>query len=640
MCGIAGYINFDAHKQADPARLKKMTDCIAYRGPDGEGFFVENNLALGHRRLSIIDLSTGDQPMLSDDGNKVLVFNGEIYNYIELREELKQLGHSFKTNSDTEVLIKSYEQWGYDCQNKFNGMWAFALWDKNKEELFLSSDRIGEKPLHYAVYDNSFIFGSEIKCVFNFGLPKEIRSELIEIYLTLTNIPAPDTFYKHIFKLMPGHYLIVKDGAVTEKAYWKFPQVDEKNMIRDKELVYKTFETLFTDAVKIRMRSDVPFGAFLSGGLDSSSVVAVMAKNSTHPVNTFTIGFDDKAFDESALAAMVAKKFKTEHHRGTVTPDSFEEALKRVSHHYDEPFGDSSAIPTDFVSRYAAQKVKMVLTGDGGDEALSGYNSYKGVKISGSINTYMPFPIKRIIIATVDLFARVFKGALRYRLNKVSSVLKTSNLPFAKRLAEKSAYTELTDIKKLCAGLKNVIPVEKYFERLLADCTFKDDFYKLMYIDYLHNLPNDFLVKVDRMSMANSLETRLPFLDYRLIEFMATVHKDVKMQGLEAKSVLRKTIGKQLPSELLSAPKRGFGIPLREWFKDKEFNRLLQSNLERVSGILDRSVIAKLVQQNNSGEKDNGNFIWTMVELDRVLLDIEKSLTRLRNKGIGICNQP
>jgi asparagine synthase (glutamine-hydrolysing) len=558
--------------------------------------------------------------MLSDDGKKVLVFNGEIYNYIELREELKQLGHTFKTNSDTEVLIKSYEEWGHECQNKFNGMWAFALWDKNKEELFLSRDRIGEKPLHYAVYDNNFVFGSEIKCFFNFGLPKEIRSELIEIYLTLTNIPAPDTFYKHIFKIMPGHYLIVKHGALTEKVYWKFPQVDEKDMIRDKELVYKTFETLFTDAVKIRMRSDVPFGAFLSGGLDSSSVVAVMAKNSTYSVNTFTIGFDDKAFDESALAAAVAKKFKTEHHRGTVTPDNFEEAVKRVSFHYDEPFGDSSAIPTDYVSRYAAQKVKMVLTGDGGDEALSGYNSYKGVKIACLINIYLPLPFKLLIIATVGLFARIVKGALRYRLNKVRNVLATSHLPFVQRLAEKSAYTELSDIKKLCAGLKNVIPVENYFERLLVDCTFKDDFYKLMYVDYLHNLPNDFLVKVDRMSMANSIETRVPFLDYRLIEFMAGVHKDVKMQGFTAKSVLRKTIGKQLPLELLSAPKRGFGIPLREWFKDKEFNQLLRFNLERVSDILDKGLINKIVQQNSSGEKDNGNFIWTMVELDRALI--------------------
>ncbi|MES2678884.1 MAG: asparagine synthase (glutamine-hydrolyzing) [Bacteroidota bacterium] len=619
MCGIAGFIHINDQVAADGARLKKMTDCISYRGPDGEGTYVKNNLALGHRRLSIIDLSTGHQPMLSDDGKKVLVFNGEIYNYIELKEELVQLGHSFKTSSDTEVLIKSYEQWGPDCQNKFNGMWAFALWDENKQELFLSRDRIGEKPLHYCIYDNTFIFGSEIKSIFKFGAPAEIRPELIEIYLTLTNIPAPDTFYKNIFKIMPGHYLLVKQGRVSEKKYWELPQVREDQMITDKALVYQTFENLFNDAVKIRMRCDVPFGAFLSGGLDSSGIVSVMAKNSAHQVKTFTIGFNDKAFDESELAAEVAEKFKTEHHRGTVSPDNFKEAVARISHHYDEPFGDSSAIPTDFVARYAAQKVKMVLTGDGGDEALSGYNSYKGVKIASMINTWLPDFFKNVMIAGIDAAAKIFKGALRYRLIKVSKVLRTSRLPFHLRVAQQSAYTDLNDIKKLCAGIKGLIPVESYYEQLLSGCRFKDDFYKLMYVDYMHNLPNDFLVKVDRMSMANSIETRLPFLDYRLIEFMATVHKDVKMQGLEAKSVLRQTIGRQLPLSILSAPKRGFAIPLREWFKDKELSNLLETNLDKVSAILNKDVIAKILRQNNTGEKDNGNFIWTLIQLDRSL---------------------
>jgi asparagine synthase (glutamine-hydrolysing) len=531
MCGIAGYLHFDKQAKADPGLLKGMTDCIAYRGPDGEGFYISNHVALGHRRLSIIDLNTGDQPMHSDDRKKVLVFNGEIYNYIELKEELRQLGYEFKTNSDTEVIIKAYEEWGYECQNKFNGMWAFALWDEVRQEIFLSRDRIGEKPLNYAVYNNTFVFGSEIKSIVQFGVPKEVRPELIELYLALTNIPAPDTFYKNIYKLMPGHYLVVKDGIVSEKSYWQFPQVDEKDMITDKELVYQKFEELLSDAVKIRMRSDVPFGAFLSGGLDSSGIVSIMANYSAHPVKTFTIGFDDKAFDESALAAEVAAKFKTEHHRGTVHPDDFREAINKVAHHYDEPFGDSSAIPTDFVSRYAAQKVKMVLTGDGGDEALSGYNAYKGVKISSQINTYFPGLIKRLIIASVKVSSRVFKGALRYKLNKIRNVLETAQLPFHIRMAEKLACTSLRDIKQLTKNIPGVIHVEDYLDSVLRQCKFKDDFYKLMYIHYMHNLPNDYLVKVDRMSMANSIETRVPFLDYRLVEFMATVHKDVNMQG-------------------------------------------------------------------------------------------------------------
>lgn len=619
MCGIAGFIHFNEQQAADAGLLKKMTDCIAYRGPDGEGAFLKNNVALGHRRLSIIDLSTGDQPMLSHDGKKTLVFNGEIYNYIELRDELKSLGHSFNTNSDTEVLIKAYEQWGHECQGRLNGMWAFALWDETRQELFLSRDRIGEKPLHYAVHNDTLVFGSEIKSIFNYGVPREIRPELLEIYLSLTNIPAPDTFYKNVYKLMPGHYMLLKQGRCTEKKYWELPQVSEQDMLTDKTLVYRRFEELFSDAVKIRMRSDVPFGAFLSGGLDSSAVVSVMAKNSAHRVKTFTIGFNDKAFDETHLAAMVAQKFKTEHHRDTVHPESFTNAVKRVALHYDEPFGDSSAIPTDVVSNYASKKVKMVLTGDGGDEALSGYNSYKGVKLSAKINSLLPGVAKEIIIGSVNLGARVFKGALRYKLNKVSDVLKTSSLPFPVRLARKSAYTELSDIKKLCAGIKGVIPVEQYFENLLKGCRFKDDFYKLMYVDYMHNLPNDYLVKVDRMSMANSIETRLPFLDHRLIEFMATVHKDVKMEGMQAKTVLRNTVGRELPSALLTAPKRGFGIPLREWFKDKEFDQLLVDNLDRVNDLLDKPTIAKIIEQNRSGKKDNGNFIWTMIQLNQNL---------------------
>ena len=335
MCGIAGYLYLDKNKPAGRELVKSMTDCIAYRGPDGEGFYVNNHVALGHRRLSIIDLSTGDQPMLSDDGKKVIIFNGEIYNFIELRKELQGLGYVFKTASDTEVILKAYEHWGYDCQNKFNGMWAFALWDESKQELFLSRDRIGEKPLHYAVTDSAFVFGSEIKSLFAFGVPREIRPELIEIYLSLTNIPAPHTFYKNIYKLMPGHFLVVNAGGIQEKKYWDLPEINEANMLSDKAMIYERFENLLTDAVKIRMRSDVPFGAFLSGGLDSSSVVALMSGISKEPVNTFTIGFDDKAFDESALAQQVADAFHTRHLRGTVTPEDFDGILKRTAFHYE-----------------------------------------------------------------------------------------------------------------------------------------------------------------------------------------------------------------------------------------------------------------------------------------------------------------
>lgn len=617
MCGVTGYINFDASEPAEMSIIKKMTDCISYRGPDGEGFFVENNLALGHRRLSIIDLSLGKQPMLSDNKKSVITFNGEIYNYIELREELKRAGKTFVTNSDTEVILKAYEQWGYECQNKFNGMWAFAIWDSVKKELFLSRDRIGEKPLHYGVYNNAFIFGSEIKSLFEFGVSKEIRPELIEIYLTLTNIPAPHTFYKNINKLMPGHFLIVRGSEVCEKKYWDLPEIDEENMISDKKKIYENFSFLLEDSVKIRMRSDVQFGAFLSGGLDSSSIVALMAKNSSKPIKTFTIGFDDKVFDESKLAKEVADKFRTEHYRETISPDKFSKIIDKVALHYDEPFGDSSAIPTGYVSYFASKKVKMVLTGDGGDEVLSGYTSYQGIKLANLINKF-PGIITGNFPSVNDSIAKFFKGKSRYKLNKVSSVIRTANLHFSEKVTRKIAYTDISNIKKLSEKISGVIKIEDYIGDFINKTTYKEDFYKLMYLNFKHDLPNDYLVKVDRMSMAYSLEARVPFLDHRLIEYMVKVDKKVKMQGWERKSILKHTTGKQLlPAAVLSASKKGFAIPIRDWFKESTFENQLKSNLNLVSELLDETTIKKIVEENRIGERDNGDFIWTLMLLNK-----------------------
>jgi asparagine synthase (glutamine-hydrolysing) len=618
MCGIAGYINFEINKPAERSVIKKMTDCVSYRGPDGEGFFVENNLALGHRRLSIIDLDSGNQPMFSDNKQFIITFNGEIYNYIELREELGKLGHTFKTNSDTEVILKAFEHWGYDCQNKFNGMWAFAIWDNVKKELFLSRDRIGEKPLHYGVHNNAFVFGSEIKSLVEFGIPKEIRPELIEIYLTLTNIPAPHTFYKNIHKLMPGHFLIVRGNEVREKKYWDLPEIDEENMISDKKEVYENFAFLLEDSVKIRMRSDVPFGAFLSGGLDSSSIVALMAGNSSEPIKTFTIGFDDKAFDESKLAKKVADKFKTEQYRETISPDKFSEIINKVALHYDEPFGDSSAIPTGYVSYFAAKKVKMVLTGDGGDEVLSGYTSYQGIKLANLINKF-PGIITDSIPFVNDSVAKFFKGKSRYKLNKISSVIRTANMSFSEKVTKKIAYTDITNIKKLSEKISGVIKIEDYISDFINKTTYQGDFYKLMYLNFKHDLPNDYLVKVDRMSMAYSLEARVPFLDHRLIEYMVKVDKNVKMQGWERKSVLRNTHGKRLPDAVLNASKKGFAIPIRDWFKESTLESQLNSNLNFVSELLDEETIKRIVEENKIGERDNGDFIWTLMLLNKFI---------------------
>ncbi len=618
MCGIAGYLNFENSKFANFDLIKKMTDSIAHRGPDGEGFYIKKNLALGHRRLSIIDLNTGNQPMHDGDGRYTLVFNGEIYNYIELRRELELLGKKFKTSSDTEVVLAAYERWGRDCLHKFNGMWAFAIWDDIEQEMFISRDRVGEKPLFYSVYNNSFVFGSEIKPLFVFGVPKKIRYDLIELYLVLTNIPAPFTFYHDVFKLMPGHYLIIKNGEVKVSKYWDLPEIDEANMLSDKKYIYEKFAYLLQDSVSIRMRSDVTFGAFLSGGLDSSSIVSLSQNQLNEQIKTFTIGVEDYDFDETKLAELVARTFNTDHYVKTILPQNFDKIVDKLACHFDEPFGDSSAIPTGLVSHFASQQVKMVLTGDGGDEVLSGYTSYQGIKLSNIINQF-PSLVVKTMPKINGVVAQLLRGRLRYRLNKVSSVIKTAGMPIEERIANKMAYIELETIKKLCSKIPNRIQTEDYLSELMAKSTYKNDFYKLMYFNFKQDLPNDYLVKVDRMTMAYSIEGRLPFLDHRLIEFMVNVDKDVKLQNWERKSVLRHTIGKKLPKQILNAPKKGFGIPIRDWFNEQNFEMKFGENLEKVKDLLNEELVVKIIKDNNNKIKDNGDFIWTMIMLNKFL---------------------
>ena len=616
MCGIAGILHFDTEKTIDYSVIKKMTDIISYRGPDGEGFYIHNNLALGHRRLSIIDLSTGDQPMFSDDNSIAIVFNGEIYNYIELREELKKLGYSFKTNSDTEVIIKAYQHWGVDCQNKFNGMWAFALWDENRHQLLLSRDRVGEKPLHYAIFENSLVFGSEIKSISAYGMPRIPNLELLEIFLSLSYIPAPYTFYKNIFKLKAGHCLIICGTEIKEHQYWDLPEIDENNMFSNRDEIFENFGSLFKDSVKIRMRSDVPYGAFLSGGLDSSCIVASMSEISSFPVETFTIGFKEKYFDERHLAMLTTKKFHTNHHEHIVEPDAFFESMNKIVHHYDEPFGDSSAIATGHVSKFASSKVKMVLTGDGGDEVLSGYTTYQGEKFA-SLYQKLPGWVRNGIPYLSSLISKPFHGSLRYELNRVTDVCHSSNLNFIDRYLAKVVSIEGSFIKQLTKGLK-VYPIEEFLNDYDVKCKYHDPFYKLMYFNHKLSLPDDMLVKVDRMSMAYSLETRTPFLDYRLIEYMAHVHKDIKMHHFERKSILRNTIGLKIPNSILIAPKRGFIVPLREWFKEGSFDEIL-NELDKTMPFLNKGIISKISNMNLKGEKDYGYFIWMLFILQKTI---------------------
>lgn len=624
MCGIAGILHFDVERPVDPVLLQGMTRAVSHRGPDGEGFFIRDNVGLGHRRLAIIDLSTGDQPMFSKDRSLVLVFNGEIYNYIELREELKSLGHTFDTTSDTEVILHAYEEWGFECQNKFNGMWAFALWDSRQRHLFVSRDRIGEKPLCYSVRDHSFFFGSEIKSLIAAGHPCEPALHLLHIYLSFGWIPAPHSFYKGIAKLMPGHYLVVKNGVVREHQYWDLPAGDERNMRTDAPRIFEEFEHYFNDSVKIRMRSDVPYGAFLSGGLDSSSVVAVMAQQGRSPIETFTIGFAEKEFDERDLANHVAREFQTNHHEGLAQPESFDAALARIVGHFDEPFGDASAMPVGMVSRLARQKVTMALTGDGGDEVLSGYTAYVAERFSARYRA-VPALIRNIFYQSADSLSRLTRGGLRYRLNRLKRSLHLGGAEFEDRFIAKLALVERASIRRLVRPEIPQLSIEDYLAGVFSKCHFSDPFYRLMHFHLKVSLPDDMLTKVDRMSMAYSLETRVPFLDHRLVELGWSVHKNVKLPGYNAKNLLKQTVGRHLPPALLKAPKKPFSVPLREWFKQKDFESKL-SDLTATDFGLDQPLVQEIVNANKSSKEDYGNFIWRMFVLKNCLLQPKQQI--------------
>lgn len=613
MCGIAGFVHFDAARAADPDRVRRMTETLVHRGPDGQGVVCDGSAALGHRRLAIIDQRSGEQPMFGPDRRHALVCDGEIYNHVELRDDLRSKGHRFETDSDTEVILAAYREWDLECVQRFNGMWAFALWDSARRRLFLSRDRLGGKPLFYALHDRSLFFGSEIKALAAAGVPLEPDPRMLGLYLTFGYVPAPHSFFKSVHKLRPGHNLIVTDGHVQDRCYWDVPAIRESDMRMDRLTVEKEFSQLLSDSVRLRMRSDALCGAFLSGGLDSACIVGLMATQSDSGIDTFTIGFDHPEYDERARARVVAEAFRTRHHEMVVLPDSFDESLARVCRHFDEPFGDSSAIPTGHVSRFASAHVKVALTGDGGDEVLSGYPAYQSERVVPVIRA-LPNTLLRWVSRQ---FTRRGRGGAGRFFQRVGRVIETARLSIAERIVRKANWLQAEDLRRLIPEA-DVLSSEDYLTDFFEHRRYGDDFYNLMLFDLKISLPDDSLTKVDRMSMAFSLETRAPFLDHRLVELMAGVSKRVKTRGMERKSVLRATAARRLPRAILRGPKQGFAVPLREWFKDRAFETVALESLSRLSTLgFDPRVIAELMDRNNRGGVDLGNFLWKLLVLER-----------------------
>jgi len=615
MCGIAGFSLFN-YQEGGSASLEAMHKAIVHRGPDASGIYLDEHIGLCHRRLSILDLSeAGNQPMFSADGNLVIVFNGEIYNFLELRAELEQQGVSFKSHTDTEVILALYAREGVKCLDKLNGMFAFALWDKTKQELFIARDRLGKKPLYYFSDKGRFAFGSEIKAILALqDIPREIRLDAVHDFFAYQYVPDPKSIFKHIHKLPPAHYLILDKNGFSIKEYW---DLSFKHVTGDSEETNKQkLKTLLEKVTKQRMISDVPLGAFLSGGVDSSGVVAMMAEASDTPVKTCTIGFDNKAYNEADFAREIAEKYHTEHHEFTVHQNVAEQ-LEHIASFFDEPFADPSLVPTFFVSELARKAVTVALAGDGGDEMFAGYEKYTTDNIENKLRNKFPESIRKSIFPSLAKIA----GALPGSLGRKGKSLLTS-LSHDPAMGFFITNSMMTDdmwnklVKPDVAATLNGYHPSQYTLDMYNKADGPDHLSKILYADIKTYMTGDILVKVDRMSMANSLEVRAPILDYQVAEFAATLPSSQKYRDGEKKYLLKEVFKPFIPESLLYRKKMGFSTPLDEWFRGelKEFSesRLLHAQ-QGLNDVFQSSVIHTLWQEHHTSKVDHGIVLWSML---------------------------
>ena len=564
MCGITGLVHFNRERAISPGVLKKMSHSIYHRGPDDEGHYIHQNVGLGFRRLSIIDLSTGHQPLSNQNESIYIVFNGEIYNYLEQRQKLIQKGYIFKTTTDTEVILHLYEEYGVDCLQYLRGMFAFAIWDGNRQQIFCARDRFGIKPFYYYTDNEKFVFGSEIKAILKSeDIDKTISIDALDSYFAFGYITSDLSIYKNIKKLQPAHYLLLsfKDKPTIQiKRYWEihFQPDYSKSENRWQEEI----EECFSETVKLHMISDVPLGAFLSGGIDSSSVVAMMARNSERPVKTFSIGFKEQKFNELKYAREVANKYGCEHHEQIVEPESIG-LLSKLVGAYDEPYADSSAIPTYYVSQLARKHVTVALSGDGGDELFAGYNSYTRFNRLHSkvFNFKSPFLNKLVWGNIHKMVPNNFRGkGLSYLLAQ-DKKYQFAYMSWPKEERQKLMLPHLSDINYANAS-------EIYKINILKGSMINDNVTNMQYLDLQTYMVDDILTKVDRASMMNSLEVRVPLLDHKFAELTFKIPRNLKLRGSEQKYILKKTMAPMLPESILNHPKQGFGVPLSIWFKD------------------------------------------------------------------------
>jgi len=619
MCGITGFVNAGGGA-VDRFILESMNRAIAHRGPDDDGFYVFQNAALAMRRLSIIDVAGGQQPIHNADRTKWIVFNGEIYNYQSLREGLEERGHRLYTKSDTEVVLHLYDEFGPDCLQHLRGMFALAIWDETDRTLFLARDRVGKKPILYSHQKNGdLMFGSEFQALLKHpSVGREVDMQAIDSYFSFLCVPAPQTAFKQIRKLEPGHWLRWKNGQIETHRYWQ-PDFSKKIKITESEAIEETTRIL-RESTRLRMISEVPLGAFLSGGVDSSAVVALMAQESDQPVKTFSIGFEEEDFSELKYAKRVAEHVGAEYNELIVRPKALD-VLPTLVEHYGEPYADSSAIPTYYVSQETRKHVTVALNGDGGDESFAGYERYTAMRIAEAY-TRVPAALRKIFVeAPVGLLPT--SELKRSRFRDAKRFLQAANLPRTERYFRwmstfnRDAKTELyaPDFATAVAGQNASALLDKWFATANGTGTLD----ATLLTDQMTYLPNDLLVKVDIASMANSLEARSPFLDHNLIEFAASLPESMKMRGLETKSLLKKVAARLVPKEVIYRRKMGFGVPVGRWFRGemKDFVRgvlLSEKSLKR--GMMRSEILERYVNEHTNGERDHAFQLWTLLMLE------------------------
>ena len=632
MCGIAGGSWTGRATPLAAETLRRMTDALVHRGPDDSGAYfassqgdVGGGAALGFRRLSIIDLSGGHQPMSNEDESVWIVFNGEVYNYRELKPQLESLGHCFRTSSDTECIVHAYEQWGRDCVAHLRGMFAFAIWDDRRRTLFLARDRMGQKPLVYRLEEGRLSFASELKALLQIpGAPREIDPLAVADFVALQYVPHPRTIFRGYSKLPPAHWaeFNATSGQFTVQRYWEAPflrpgSAADSNPVRNvQEWAAELRETL-SEAVRIRMRCDVPFGAFLSGGVDSTIVTGLMQQHSERPIQTFSIGFTEKRFDERSYAREAASRLGTDHHEFVVDPSSVE-MLPKLAWHYDEPFADSSAIPTMFLSQLMRQQVTVALTGDGSDELFAGYDRYQAVDLASRIDR-LPGLLRKLLTASIwqKIPASVEqKSRLRQVKRFMAGLSQSSQRRYANWV---SIYDDArrpalfsADFRQTLAGYDPA----SFIMDAYARCTEPDLVQRTCCVDTETYLPCDILTKVDIASMAFSLECRSPFLDHHVVELAARIPREFKLQGRRGKRILIQTFSDLLPAAIQTRKKMGFGVPLDHWFRNSLREFLSETLLDPHSlnrGYFEPATVRRLIDEHTTSKWDHSSRLWLLL---------------------------